>query len=535
MTIFMSLFRFRRLIPQQIDGASTGADKQGDRHLAPGKLQPILSLPTELLREIFARFVNNFDGNPFALLLVCKRWKAIAASMEALWTNIGLLLSVPMSKSAMSNFDFERGSMVLCGGPNDLMKAIRKVNNVGFTFQYVVPHHTVTVRHLNRGINDADMQWRSFDRVLFARHCKSALLDSELLNHNGQQIGLYEDYPRLESLNLSGVLSDSVINLLQSLETRAPNLRYITMDVESTKSLLTLHSVFARLHTLDLLSSRPRDDHLVLLVQQLKSVKTLRLRGNGRAIRLSPPSSSRLHELSLTNLPLSSFPDTIHSHLTRLELMDNPVPAISVVKVPITMPSLQVLSIDGSWSEIGLIEAPQLVSLTLRGPLDERQIWRHLLRQSSLRPRSLTIDETMSEFDLEFQFKGNWSQVCNLSVLCRGQASRFISTLGKLLKSRISKGNGGPDSEEERTTFFLCPQLQCITVQLDEGVLFHSDLTVRREYLAYPSLQQGQDILMEIIQARREEWPLLSVCLGYMDIQQLRSARRDLVWRELVV
>ncbi|KAG8827653.1 hypothetical protein FRC17_007724 [Serendipita sp. 399] len=515
------------------------------------------------MREIFSRLVNAFDGNPFTLLLVSKYWRTVAESMEGLWTNIGLLLAIPLSRSTMSHFDSRRDSMVLCASASGLMRAIHRVKHVGFTFRCVVPPHSVTVRkRLSiRGPSGTDVLWMSFDKRLFAQHCRRLVLDSDFLQQQGvaSNLGFNNEssssstleYPQLEELSFSGVLCNSMLAFLQSLESQAPNLRSLTIDFASIAGLLSLHAFLGRPHLVDVSSNRLPADELVSLVPRLDNVRILRLRGDGQFLRLSPSPSCRLQELSLTALSISCFPETIFRRLVRLELVDNPHrPSSSFINSGMNrmrMPSLEVLSIDGSWSDLASIDAPKLVSLTVRCPTDERQIWRNALRGCSLRPKwALTIDEAISEFDLEFKFgEGEaWSQIRSLNVVCRGQTPRFFSALAGLLKIRrrrrkgkkkqASSENDDVDNDEKEETFLLCTQLQCLTVQLDDGILFHSNRLAGGEWV-YPSLQYCEEELREIIRERSSlQSPLTSVCLGWMGIQSPHSKCRELVWKELV-
>ena len=60
-------------------------------------ITPITCLPIELLRQIFLAIIEETNGSPLALMLVCKQWHAIVTSI---WSSLNLGTTTPMDAVA---------------------------------------------------------------------------------------------------------------------------------------------------------------------------------------------------------------------------------------------------------------------------------------------------------------------------------------------------------------------------------------------------------------------------------------------------
>jgi hypothetical protein len=182
----------------------------------------------------------------------------------------------------------------------------------------------------------------------------------------------------------------------------------------------------------------------------------------------------------------------------------------------VSLPSLQHLSIDGSWTHLPALDAPNLVSLVLLGSYERQDVQELDCDQVTLLPKTLHLDKTLPP----------------------PMAIRLLTNIGKKLEeitlSHLKRDETIPEGLAlaligQKGKVSLCPLLRRIDILCPEP-----------ERLA--SKETSREIVREMVDKRDFEGPLHRVRYGFYKVpkrvmESLEFASRkwwNVEWTELL-
>ncbi|KAK6977975.1 hypothetical protein R3P38DRAFT_3120325 [Favolaschia claudopus] len=238
--------------------------------LEPSSHTPILTLPPEILSEIFLHFLPPYPRtppfigkySPTCLILVCREWHSVAISTPALWWGIQLGFNfrfVPLQKAgiALAQLWLDRSGCL----PLSIFASDMESYDAFPIFDVLVPH-CHRWEHLTLAINVyEDLHaiagltmpiLRTLDMLLEIEDAIDSplilhdvpLLRSVVLEDNGEGRNLELPWSQLTSLTLESLLVEDCISILRE----TPNLVKCTLQLTVSRTTEDAYPDISLLH-----------------------------------------------------------------------------------------------------------------------------------------------------------------------------------------------------------------------------------------------------------------------------------------------